>query len=120
MIAEPLPFVVGGVTHSLARIGQTGDGKKFSSSIFSTADGLVNITISQNLQNNGRLKVTCKFEQSKIVDVDDNVTDTITETVSFERPFNTTFSATEMDNLNTGIESLLTTAFITKLYGRET
>ncbi|DAD51327.1 coat protein [ssRNA phage Gephyllon.3_6] len=117
MFGDPLDIVIDSATIHLPRISP---GEKQST--YSNPDGTYAITISQGTTGKGRLRHTVRLDVKKIVTNPIGSTedyDSSSLQFSIDRP-GFGFTVGDIDALRSGLAALMNTAFITKLYGRET
>lgn len=117
MFTDPTPITVNGVLTNLARVLMSG-----FSATYQTADELLKLINSHTVQNNGRVKHLVRLEQRKVVtnpvDSSQSDYDFCGVSIQIDRP-SYGFSATEVDYLVAALKAHLTTAVVTKLYGKE-
>jgi len=116
MYSDPVDIVIDGATIHLPRVGM-GSG----TATYQNPDGTYALTITQTATKADRRRHQLRLDVKKVV------TDPLTSQqdydssrilVSIDRP-SFGFSVGDVDALMTGIKTLLSTAFVTKLYGGE-
>lgn len=110
---DPITITVNGSAKTLARIETKG-----TSSIYRTQDGLFTLSISHQITAKGRIRTLVRFDEKKLVDVDDNLFDTMSEQRIIDRP-EVGWSATDILNHITGLEAWTDSTVVGKLIGME-
>lgn len=116
MFSDPISVTVAGSAKSMPRVQS--DGKK---SIYSTADGLFQFTISHQSVSGNRLRTMARIDQQAIVP------DPLTAVNDYEkmgvyvvidRPL-AGFTSTQVNDLIAGFKTWLDSTVVGKLYGQE-
>jgi len=116
MFTDPITITVNGVAKTLSKISSEG-----TSSTYATPDEEYLYKISHQVTNAGRVRSTLELTQKKVVTnpLDStNDYDTVLFRYLIDRPL-FGWSATELDYVKAGLAAWLTTANLTKLFGKE-
>jgi hypothetical protein len=114
--ADPQSLTIGATTYSLARVESGG-----RKAIYSSADGLVTLTISHTPQPNGRIRTLVRVDRKAVVTNpldSSNDYDTYSEWHVWDRPaFG--FTQTDAEQQTTGFKTSLTNTVVDQLYGQQ-
>lgn len=114
--ADPQPVTINSVLTNLPRVQTDG-----LMSVYMSADGTLKLTVSHQVQNDGRVRSMGRLDQTKVAtDPISSANKSVTLSIYtvIERP-SFGFSSTEVDQLATGYKSWLSSTVIGKLYGKE-
>jgi len=120
-LSDPLSFTIGTSTFSLARVESQGDLTKGLTSVYEDADGLVRLSVSQQITKANRIRTSVRVEKKAVVTNPLDSTsdyDTLTETHSYDRPaFG--FDVDDVKELTVGLQTFLSATMVEKLYGKQ-
>lgn len=121
MLGETLTVTINSVPHDFVRIQQSGELKKTLTTFYQTADGTKDMYVSQQVTSADRVRTNVRIVLRKVVTdpvSSANDSDDLTMTYGYDRP-SFGFTVDEVKQLTAGLKTLLSDAFVTKLYGKE-